>query len=97
MPDPNLFSDVVRISTADTPEWRVLPESAGFRGAGRGVGLAEMAEAIGAGTPHRASGELAFHVLEVMEAVTVASVEHRVVEIGSSPARPAMVPLADVR
>ena len=97
MPDPNLFSDTVRIFTADSPEWRVLPESAGYRGAGRGVGLADMAQAITAGAPHRASGELAFHVLEVMEAVTIAASEHRVVEISSSPPRPAMVPLADVR
>ena len=32
------------------------------------IGVADMAQAIRTGRPHRASGELAFHVLEVMEA-----------------------------
>ena len=34
----------------------------------RSLGLADMAAAIRADRPHRASGELALHVLEVMEA-----------------------------
>ena len=32
------------------------------------IGVADMAQAIRANRPHRASGDLAFHVLEVMEA-----------------------------
>jgi predicted dehydrogenase len=35
----------------------------------RGTGVVEMARALRSGTPHRASGELAFHVLEVMCAI----------------------------
>ena len=37
------------------------------------LGLADMAQAIRSGRPHRASGELAFHVLEVMEAFQTSS------------------------
>jgi predicted dehydrogenase len=96
MPDPNQFSDSVSAWTVDRPEWHELPISAGYRDAGRGVGLADMAEAIAAGQPHRTSGELGFHVLEIMEAVLVASAEHRVVELTSTVDRPAEVPLRDV-
>jgi predicted dehydrogenase len=35
----------------------------------RGLGLHEMIESVQAGRPHRASGELALHVLETMHAV----------------------------
>lgn len=93
MPDPNQFSEPVSVWTVDERDWSVLPESAGYRAAGRGIGLADMAAAISHGAPHRASGELAFHVLEIMEAVLTASAEARVVGIGSTVERPAPVPL----
>ncbi|NYI42480.1 putative dehydrogenase [Demequina lutea] len=96
MPDPNQFSDSVSAWTVDDPEWRTVVASAGYRDAGRGVGLADMAAAISQGTPHRASGELAFHVLEIMEAVLAASAERRVVELSSTVGRPAAVPLRDL-
>jgi predicted dehydrogenase len=92
VPDPNRFSDPVEIWTVDTPEWTEVPASAGYADAGRGVGLADLAHAIETDRPHRASGELAFHVLEIMDAVLRAASEHRVVELTSSVARPDPVP-----
>ena len=38
-----------------------------------------MMHAIATNRPHRASGELAFHVLEVMDAVLRSGEEHRVI------------------
>ncbi|WP_439693894.1 Gfo/Idh/MocA family protein [Curtobacterium sp. SP.BCo] len=93
VPDPNRFSDTVSIADAATREWRELPTSAGYADAGRGYGLADMAHAIATDRSHRASGELAYHVLEVMEAVATASREHVVVDVRSRPGRPATVPL----
>ena len=57
----------------------------------RGIGLADMAAALrgGASQAHRASGELAYHVLEVMHAVETASREDRHVAIESRCERPA--------
>jgi predicted dehydrogenase len=95
VPDPNRFSDPVRAWTSDDDEWRHVPDSAGYRDAGRGIGLADMASAIAEGQPHRASGELAFHVLEIMEAILAASSDRRVVELESTVARPASVPLSE--
>lgn len=92
VPDPNRFSDPVEVYTAERREWTEVPPSAGYADAGRGFGLADMAHAIATDRVPRASGELAFHVLEVMEAVLIAGAEHRIVEIGSTVARPAPVP-----
>ncbi len=92
VPDPNRFSDPVEVWTVDAPEWAQVPVSAGYADAGRGVGLADLAHAIETDRPHRASGELAFHVLEIMDAVLRAAHEHRVVELASTVERPEPVP-----
>ena len=92
VPDPNNFADPVEVWTVEDQEWRTVAPNAGYEGAGRGYGLADMAHAIATGRPHRASGELAFHVLEVMEAVATAGREHTVVDVRSRVDRPALVP-----
>lgn len=92
VPDPNRFSDPVEVWTAATGDWAPVPVSAGYVDAGRGVGLADMARAIGTDRPHRASGDLAFHVLDIMTAVQDAAREHRVVELTSIVERPEPVP-----
>ena len=68
MPDPNGFGGEVRIRPAGSAEWTVIP-AAGVTD-GRGIGALDMARALRAGVPHRASGELALHVLDTLEAVT---------------------------
>lgn len=93
VPDPNMFSDPVELATADDREFREVPVAAGYADAGRGYGLADMARAIETDRPHRASGELAFHVLEIMESVIRAGATHTVVELASTVERPAPVPL----
>lgn len=57
------------------------------------VGVVDMAMAIRQGRPHRASGELALHVLEVLDAFERSSVEGRHIAIGTPVQRPAAVPL----
>ncbi|MFD3443021.1 Gfo/Idh/MocA family protein [Microbacteriaceae bacterium 4G12] len=92
VPDPNRFGDPVEILTREDREWREVPASAGYEGAARGYGLADMAHAIATGREHRASGALAFHVLEIMDAVVRAGHEHRVIDIESTVERPDAVP-----
>jgi predicted dehydrogenase len=55
----------------------------------RSIGLADMAHAIRANRPHRASGALALHVLEVMEAFDRSAKARTTIPIGTRPARPA--------
>jgi predicted dehydrogenase len=64
IPDPNRFDGDLRIRRAGDGDWTVIP-SAGAR-AGRGMGVVDMARAIVEGEPHRAGGDLALHVLELM-------------------------------
>ena len=64
VPDPNGFEGPVELFSAGS--WQPLPVSAGYRGAGRGTGLADLAAAVAEDRPHLASAELAEHVLDVM-------------------------------
>jgi predicted dehydrogenase len=93
VPDPNDFDGPVELYSAETRQWRQVPEAGGYRDGARGYGLAELAQALAQGRPHRADAELAFHVLEVMEALMTAAGEGRAVEVESSCHRPAPVPL----
>jgi len=97
VPDPNLFSDPVFVAaateTAGEPEFVEVPVEAGYPDAGRGVGLSDLARAIETGRPHRASGELAFHVLDVMESILRSGREHATIELSSTVERPEPVPL----
>jgi predicted dehydrogenase len=65
MPDPNGFGGEVRIRPAGSAEWTVIPATGAT--AGRGIGALDMARAIRTGVPHRASGDLALHVLDILE------------------------------
>jgi predicted dehydrogenase len=49
----------------------------------RGISVLEMARAIRAGRPHRASGELGYHVLDALSAVDESIVKRSFVEITS--------------
>ena len=44
-----------------------MGRTAGYAPLGRGLGVLELASALKQGRPHRASAEVAFHVLEIME------------------------------
>jgi predicted dehydrogenase len=80
LPDPDNFGGIVAIS-AGGAEWDETDTSTLLYGAEnwpvdapdranyRMLGLADLASAIIAGRPPRASGDLALHVLEVMEAI----------------------------
>jgi hypothetical protein len=59
----------------------------------RGIGLHDMVEAIAAGTPHRASGLLGAHTVEVVRGILQAANEGRVVEIQSRITVPEPLPV----
>jgi predicted dehydrogenase len=92
VPDPNMFSDPVEVAVRDE-DWRVVPDSAGVIDTGRGVGLADLAEAIEEDRPLRASGRVALHVLEIMDAVLRSNDEKAVITISSTAEKPDVMPL----
>lgn len=104
VPDPNFFGDAVRISTRDG-EWEALaPDDYAFAVPNRtlrsgrmvadyrAIGLADMAAALAQGRPHRASAELAFHVLDVLAAIAEAAERHCELPVHSRCERPAPLP-----
>jgi len=92
VPDPNRFDGPVRLLRAGTAEWQEVPPTHGYNREYRGLGLADMAAAIVSGRPHRASGVLANHVLEIIHAVHTASAESRHVALTSTCPRPDPLP-----
>jgi predicted dehydrogenase len=97
VPDPNHFAGKVEFSTA-AEDWREIPTEHPYAdGNYRVLGVADMAHAIRSGRPHRASGSLAFHVLEVMEAFQTSSESGKAVAISTRPERPqAMSPFPEL-
>src|SRR5215469_1110481 len=105
VPDPNFFGGVVEYTerggdwislAADDrafgkPNWRSpnwadhLPSQANYRC----LGIADLASSVLHGTPHRASGALASHVLDAMHAILHAGEQGGEVHVPSFVERPA--------
>ena len=92
VPDPNGFGGAVQIFTAGAKDWTPAPEAGGYREATRGYGVSDLARALTSGTAHRANGEIAYHVLDVMEALLTAADSRHTTDITSSCDRPPAVP-----
>jgi predicted dehydrogenase len=89
VPDPNYFGGEIAFA-AERDKWHTLKTDMPYAdGNYRSLGVADMAHAIRSGRPHRASGELALHVLEVMEAFGRSSESGRAISIATRPERPA--------
>ncbi|MEO0587386.1 MAG: Gfo/Idh/MocA family oxidoreductase [Planctomycetota bacterium] len=94
IPDPNGFGGEVRLKPWGDDDWQVVPALDMDTGQ-RGAGPADIAKSIAQGQTHRASAELAYHVLDVMESITRSADEGAVIPVGSSCTRPAAVVSAD--
>ncbi len=105
VPDPNFFGGAPRISER-AGDWQDLSLAGHPFGTAnrtlrdgrevadyRIIGLLDMACAIGANRPHRCSGELALHVLEVLEAFDKSAAEGRHIAITTPCTQPEAVPL----
>jgi predicted dehydrogenase len=88
VPDPNTFGGPVRVRRAGDSEWRAIPLRPGYSEQSRGIGVADMVAAARHGRPHRASGELALHVLDIMQAVHEASDQGAAVTLTTTCERP---------
>lgn len=88
--DPNWFDGPVRYRPRGATAWEDIPLRFDAT-VGRGVGLADMINAIRSGTPHRASGAFAFHVLDVLLTLEAAATAERWLPVGSSVERPAPI------
>jgi predicted dehydrogenase len=96
LPDPNTFGGVVGLWQQDKREWTEIPHTHAYAENWRGLGVADMAQAMRSGRPHRASGELAYHILDIMHAVHDASREGRHIELSSTCERPAPMQVGEL-
>lgn len=92
VPDPNTFGGPVRVWRHDEREWREVPLTHSDQ-VMRGIGPADMAHALRSGRAHRASGALAYHVLDTMHAIGEASERGAHVLLTSQCAQPAPLPV----
>jgi predicted dehydrogenase len=97
VPDPNTFGGPVAIRRAGDDEWSEVELPGPALPQFRGIGCADMVWAHRSGRAHRASGELALHVLELMAGAIASSEQGRVVELETMCDRAAPLPagLAD--
>ena len=92
VPDPNMFDGPVKIRRLGEKEWREVPLTHGYTANSRGIAVADMAYALRDGRAHRASGALAYHVLDVMHGILDAAATGCHVEMSSSCQRPDPLP-----
>lgn len=89
VPDPNHFGGQIELLRKGGA-FEAAPTTEPYAdGNYRSLGVADMAHAIRSGRPHRASGDLALHVLEVMEAFDKAAETGATVGITTKTERPA--------
>ena len=81
VPDPNMFQGDVAFRKLGDNAWTPVAPRAATIPQQRGVGVAEMAWAMEAGRPHRASGELALHVVDLMASAIDATRARCVVDL----------------
>lgn len=93
LPDPNFFDGDVTLRRPRAGEWTAIAPRAGYRGAGRGIGVLDFVRGgPGAG---RANGEVALHVLEIMSALTRSARDGRRITLTTTAERPPLVPLTE--
>jgi len=90
--DPNEFTGDLFVRTLTSPEMTAVPPRFGYNGNSRGVGVADLSAAIRSGRPHRASGEMAYHVVDIITSIFDASESGQAVELASTCAQPAPLP-----
>lgn len=93
VPDPNTFGGPVKIRRLGDKDWTEKTLLPGYHQNTRGIGPADMAYAILTGRQHRASGELAYHVLEAMWAFHDSSDSGSYYQMQSTCSRPVPLPV----
>jgi predicted dehydrogenase len=92
LPDPNTFDGPVELLRAGAEVWEPVELRHGWTDNSRGLGVSDMARALRDGGPHRASGEMAYHVVDVMHAALESSEQGRHVTVASTFDLPAPLP-----
>jgi predicted dehydrogenase len=87
LPDPNGFDGPVRLRRG-REGWEDVPVASRGGRDSRGIGLHDLAQSIAEDVGHRASGELACHVVDVARSILAAARKGRVLSVETSATRP---------
>ena len=93
VPDPNTFGGEVKVFREGFEKAQVVPCPFNYTENSRSIGAADMALALRSGRPHRACGDLAFHVLEIMLSFDKSSKLGQRVALSTTCQRPEPLPL----
>lgn len=89
VPDPNTFGGPVTLRKAQDKVWSNVSLTHAWDANSRGLGLADMAHAMRTGRLHRANGDMAYHVLDIMDAIHQSSQDGQHVDLTSTCEKPA--------
>jgi predicted dehydrogenase len=92
VPDPNHFGGIVRIRQAGDDDWKEVQHTHSDD-VSRGIGVADMANAIRRNRQPRANGDVAFHVLDIMRSLEESSELGKHISIGSRCEKPDPLPV----
>ncbi|HLO99818.1 MAG TPA: Gfo/Idh/MocA family oxidoreductase [Fimbriimonas sp.] len=96
VPDPNSFngwneeSSKIHIKRGGDVE-EVIVSDLVFKNNSRGLGILDMAHAIAEGRPHRASGDLAYHVLDAMLSSIDSGERGEFIKLETQPTQPTVI------
>ena len=91
-PDPNYFYGPVYLRKPESLEMVELECKHSYNQDSRGVGIADMAVAMRNGRPHRASGEMGAHVVDIINAIHESSEQGRRIDMQTTCTRPQPLP-----
>ncbi len=92
VPDPNGFGGPVKINKPGDDGWQNVQLSHTYTDNMRSIGVADMAYAIKYNRKNRCSGELAYHVLDVMIALIESAEKREFINVESTVQQPAALP-----
>lgn len=90
-PDPNLFGGKIFVRNENDEDWHEVPVELPFTENMRGLGVADMARAIRTGEPQCCSGEMTYHVVDIMSALLKSAKKGRCLDLKSKCPRPPML------
>lgn len=93
VPDPNEFCGPVLYRQPKDKDWKEAKITHGYTENFRGIGLADMAAGIANSRAAKASGELGYHVLDIMHAIHESHRQGRAIELDSGVQKPDAMPV----
>lgn len=88
LPDPNTFSGPIKMYKPGFETWKDMPVTLKYSENSRGLGVADMAKAIMEKRSHRATGDMGYHVVEIMQSFAESSKSGKHIKIKSTCEKP---------